>query len=294
MAFKKTKEEFIISAKIIHGDLYDYSKVQYINSKTPVVIECTLHGEFSQIPNSHLNGNKCPKCSNRHRKSTDEFINECITVHGIGSYDYSNVVYKNNKQKIKITCTKHNNEFEVYARSHLNGVGCTNCKIDKYIPQFKTIHGDKYSYEYSIYNGHTNSISIECPIHGMFEQNPFYHLDGCGCPKCGLNVSHGENLISKYLNDNGIEFFSEYRFSNCKYKNTLPFDFYIPIHNICIEFDGEQHYNPVEYFGGAAAYNLQIKKDNIKTKFCENAGINLIRISFKDMENIEEILNGLF
>lgn len=294
MAFKKSKEDFIISARKIHGNTYSYDKVVYINSKTSVLITCSVHGDFNQKPNSHLNGNSCPKCSKRYKKTTEEFIQECVNIHGDGKYDYSNVVYNNNKQKISIRCIKHNENIEVYARSHLNGVGCVKCKIDTFLPKFIKVHGSKYSYSISEYNGYRNTISIECPVHGIFEQNPFYHLDGCGCPKCGKYISHGERAITNYLNTNGIVFLPEHRFSECKYKNTLPFDFFIPSYNICIEYDGQHHFQPVSHFGGDKTYKLQKIKDAIKTKFCEENNILLVRISYMDMENIEDILNGLF
>lgn len=292
MPAKKTKDEFIRDAILKHGDVYNYDEVEYINSKIKVKIICDKHGEFYQKPNAHLNGNKCPKCSDRYKPSTSEFISDCIKIHG-NDYDYSNVVYKNNKQKITIRCIEHDLEITLFARSHLSGVGCSKCKIKKIIPRFEIVHGDSYDYSKSEYNGFKNTITITCKIHGDFEQNPYYHLDGCGCPLCGNISSIGENRIYNFFLKNNIEVIREHRFSDCKYKNTLPFDFYIPSMNMCIEYDGIQHFEPVEYFGGEKNFKKQMVKDQIKTDYCENNGISLIRISNNDVNYITERLNGL-
>ena len=71
----------------------------------------------------------------------------------------------------------------------------------------------------------------------------------------------------------------------------LPFDFYLPNYNICIEYDGEQHFKPIKYFGGQKAFQSQQQKDEIKNKYCQDNKIKLIRISYMDYDNIEKILN---
>lgn len=263
MPKKKTKEQFISDAIKIHGNIYSYENVIYVNSKTKVKIICPVHGDFFQIPNAHLNGNKCPKCSKRNVKSTEEFIDECKKLHG-NKYDYSAVEYKNNKQKIVIICKEHNNRFEIYARSHLNGIGCQKCKIKKYIPLFNKVHNNYYSYEEAEYNGHLESIKITCPVHGIFLQNPFYHLDGCGCSQCNMKLSKGEMYIKIFLEENNINFEQQKRFCDCKNNYTLPFDFFIESENICIEFDGLQHYVPIDYFGGDKVFLRQLENDKIK------------------------------
>lgn len=290
MPSKKSKEQFISNAILKHGNRYTYENVIYINSKTKVQIDCSIHGAFFQQPNAHLNGNKCPSCSGKKVRSTEEFINQCIDIHG-NLYDYSNVDYKNNKQKIKIICKEHDNEIELYARSHLSGVGCTKCKIKKYIPLFKQIHNNYYSYEKSEYNGYNKQIIITCPVHGDFYQNPFYHLDGCGCSQCTVFLSKGELYIKKFLEDNDIYFLQQKRFDDCKNTYTLPFDFYIPHKNTCIEYDGEQHFSPIEYFGGDEIFERQVQNDNIKNEYCNKHNIQLLRIRYGNIENIPSILS---
>jgi hypothetical protein len=91
-------------AKELHGDKYDYSKVDYVNSITPVLIGCPEHGFFPQLPGSHLTGSGCPKCAGRD-KTKEEFIKQAEEIHG-KKYDYSDVDYKGAKTKIKIICIR--------------------------------------------------------------------------------------------------------------------------------------------------------------------------------------------
>ena len=136
---KITKEEFIEKAKKVHGDKYDYSKVDYLGINEPVTIICSKHGEFSQKPFNHLNGCGCQECGKekiwdkRGRITTEEFIKNAKLVHG-NKYDYSKAVYKNNREKVCIICHKkrrdgtEHGEFWQKPNDHLCGKGCPNCR----------------------------------------------------------------------------------------------------------------------------------------------------------------------
>ena len=102
------------------------------------------------------------------------------------------------------------------------------------------------------------------------------HTMSCGC----LNKSKGEMYIEEILKENEIIYESQKRFDNCRNKRTLPFDFYLPNNNICIEFDGSQHYKPVEYWGGKERFDNLKENEQIKNKYCEDNNINLIRIPY--------------
>jgi very-short-patch-repair endonuclease len=116
------------------------------------------------------------------------------------------------------------------------------------------------------------------------------HLSGIGCPKC--RRSKGEELIENYLIENQIVFETQKTFAECFFKQKLQFDFYIPKHNMCIEFDGAQHHVPVKHFGGELDLKTRQKRDDIKNNFCQKSGIQLVRI--KHNENIVDKLNLLF
>jgi hypothetical protein len=129
---RKTREMFIEDANKVHNNIYDYSKIEYINNKTEVCIICKEHGEFWQRPDRHLQGQGCPICryiksASSNRKEVEEFINSTVDVHG-DKYDYSKVKYINNKTKVCIICPKHG-EFWQTPHSHLSGDGCPYCKF---------------------------------------------------------------------------------------------------------------------------------------------------------------------
>lgn len=187
-----TQEEFIYKAKQIHGDKYDYSKVEYMNNHTKICIICPDHGEFLQSPNHHLRGAGCPKCANiKHKLGLDAFIQKAKNIHG-NKYIYNKdkINYVNNHTKICITCPVHG-DFWQTPSGHLRGWGCSLCaKSQKQVSYeeflYKAIkkHGNKYTYVKESYNGLHKKMDILCPIHGMFHQTPEHHLRGNGCSKC--------------------------------------------------------------------------------------------------------------
>jgi uncharacterized protein YggL (DUF469 family) len=126
----KTTEDFIVEVRGIHGNKYDYSKVEYIDANTKVCIICPEHGKFWQEPNIHLLGCGCPKCGiEKQRKTTEQFIKGAIEKHGY-KYDYSNVNYVNGKTKVCIKCPEHG-EFYQTPFKHLLGQGCPKCNSSK-------------------------------------------------------------------------------------------------------------------------------------------------------------------
>lgn len=101
------------------------------------------------------------------------------------------------------------------------------------------------------------------------------------------NKSKGENKIINFLTKNSIKFISQKRFKDCKNKRPLPFDFYLPDLNLCIEYDGQQHFRAFSKFGGDKALYRTVKNDQIKNKYCKNNNINLERISYKKFDKLE-------
>ena len=176
-----TTEDFIKKAKKVHGNKYDYSKVEYVNSRTKVCIICPEHGEFWQRANHHLQGSICPKCANnkngtRKRFTTQEFIKKAKEVHG-DKYDYSKVEYKNNFTKVCIICPEHG-EFWQTPCGHIHNMqGCPNCiksKLQNYIESFLKEEKLKFvtekSFDWMFYKNNMKldfylsdyNIAIEC------------------------------------------------------------------------------------------------------------------------------------
>ena len=138
---RKTKQEFIEEAQQVHGDRFDYSEVEYVNTHTPVKITCGQCGlVFFQEPSSHLAGHSCPKCSKKktHRVIDQKaFIARAKEVHGV-KYDYSKTEYKDMHSKVHIICPRHG-DFYQRAQSHILGNGCPLCKRDKQIERMKVM-----------------------------------------------------------------------------------------------------------------------------------------------------------
>lgn len=304
MKTKITLEIFINRARNIHHDKYIYSLVDFKDIRTKVKIICPEHGIFEQSPILHYYQKcGCPKCKTT---SIEDFIKNSSKIHN-NKYDYSLVKFVNTKTKIIIICPTHG-EFEQLPNNHLNGNGCnkcgqikTNIKNNKllsyYITKSNELHNYKYIYENeNIKIKAQDKISIICPIHGKFIQRISDHISGNGCPKC--KSSKGENKVLKWLIDNNIKFTSQHRFNNCRNKRPLPFDFYLPDHNICIEYDGEQHFKPVRFKNMkkdiSSIYERTKFHDNIKTKFCEDNDIKLLRIPYTKYNEIEQILSNIF
>lgn len=293
---KLTNNEFIEKAKEIHGETYDYSLVDYVNSRTNVKIVCPTHGEFNQKPNNHLTGAGCQKCYHESKLlDKHSFINKAKQIHG-NKYDYSKTEYLNSKSKVTIICPIHG-DFEQKASGHLSGKGCVKCfnenklsNTSEFINKTKIVHGDKYDYSKTNYINDRTKVIITCPVHGDFTQKPSNHLQGQGCPKCC--ESKGEREIRQYLESNGINYIPQHKFDDCKHILKLPFDFYLPKYNTCIEYHGEQHYKPVKYFGGDDRFLKQQKLDLIKETYCKNNQIKLIVIKYD--EKSEKKLSNYF
>ena len=286
-------EEFIAKSREIHGDKYDYSKVVYKNNKTKVTIICPEHGEFQQMPNSHLEGKGCTKCAQNEISNNEEFIEKARKIHG-DKFDYSLVDYKGNKTKVKIICPTHG-VFEQSPNAHLRGTGCLECSglrkhtTEEFIVLARQVHGDKYDYSLVDYQGNKKRVKIVCPIHGVFEQKPNQHLSGQGCPHC--TESKGEKTVRLFLEKNNVSFIAYHSFDDCRNIHPLPFDFFLPQNNTCIEFQGIQHYEEIETFGGKKGFEYRQRMDNIKREYCKKNGIRLIEIRYD--EDVEEVLEKL-
>ena len=200
--FKLDEKEFINRSNKIHKNKYDYSKVNYINTHTKIIIICSSHGEFTQLPTNHLYKKRgCGKCKGGILISQKEFIEKANKIHK-NKYDYSKVNYINSQTKIIISCSKHG-EFKQGAQCHLSGSGCKKCVYEKlnkkmkmsiktFISRANKIHKNKYDYSKANYINNSTKIIIFCPQHGKFKQAPYSHLSGSGCPKCSHCISKGE------------------------------------------------------------------------------------------------------
>jgi len=281
---KNTKEVFIKRAKEIHGDKYDYSKVEYNGNHEKVCIICPIHGEFWKTPAAHINQKQGCKFCNGKQLTKETFIEKARKVHG-NKYDYSKVDYVNNHTKVCIICPIHG-EFWQEPSKHLLGQNCPKC-VNEYSPttkewieKAKKVHGDKYDYSKSVYVNTVTKVCVICPKHGEFWIFPNNHLKGNGCPNC--RKSKLENIFAYYLLKKNITFTFNKKFEWLRNKNPMSLDFYLPDYNIGIECQGEQHLVEGRNFTNV----LQLDNDLLKNKLCKENGVKLFYFGDTPYENI--------
>lgn len=284
---------FIDKSKEIHGDKYNYSQVDYKNCDTKVKIKCPEHGIFEQIPYLHYKkGSGCIKCAEKKvgasfRKNNENFIQEAKNIHN-NFYDYSKTKYEKAQKVVKIICPEHG-VFTQTPTNHLSGKGCKKCynnkvrdrlllSTEEFILRAELVHDYKFDYSNVVYEGGRVKVKIKCPEHGIFEQTPENHLSNRGCKKC--RSSKGEKEIRKILKENSIKFKEQHTFELCRHINKLPFDFYLPEYNLCIEFDGRQHFEVIDFYGGQKGFDSTKRNDQIKNDYCKNNGVKLFRIKY--------------
>ena len=279
---RKTTEQFISESKLVWFDKYDYSLTEYISAKNKVKI---IYDDivYEQYPNSHLVG-----------YPVEGFLNQSIFLQKAkrkwgDKYDYSLVEFKNSNTKIKVILDGE--IYEQTAHNHLKYAPERVLKrktTEQFIKESNIIHDNKFNYDKTIYLTDREKVTITCIKHGDFNQRPNHHLKGVGCPNC--NESKGEKEIVNFLNKYDINYDRQYKFSDCKNIFQLPFDFYIASMRTCIEFDGEQHFLPLSFFGGQEALDKLKINDKIKSDYCEDNYISLIRIRYNQIDDIWRIL----
>jgi hypothetical protein len=304
MAKKSNLKEFI--KKVSKLFEYDFSKFIYINSRTKSTVICSKHGEFLKSPNELINSKAgCPYCSREKQfpnkiSNKEDFILMANKIHN-NKYDYSKVEYNGYKDRnkiITIICPNHG-EFHQRTGNHLTlKQGCPKCYLssrtktkDYFINQANQTHNNKYDYSKVVYINSQTKVCIICPKHGEFWQTPASHINKeANCPFCKKNISKGEIKISLILQKYKIKFIPQFCFEKCKgIKNKLPFDFFLPEYNSCIEFDGRQHFEPVNLFGGKISFKKIQKNDKIKNQFCLSNNINLIRMPYNIIRNNKKV-----
>jgi hypothetical protein len=300
-------KSFLIEARKIHGTQFEYNETSYSKISATIKIKCKVHGWFEQLADAHIRQSQgCPRCGrlnqiSKRKMSRKEFISKAQELHSANDYDYSKVDYKNNRTKVEIICPIHGSFFPS-PDNHLNGSGCPICGIEKvhlgqmkdldtFISDSKKVHGSKYDYSKVIYSGGKRFVQIICPKHGSFMQTPNSHQRGNGCPNC--NTSKGEDKVKQILRNLDISFKQQHTFEMLIDKRKLKCDFFVPQFNLVIEFNGRQHYEPVNRFGGNKGLLETQRRDKIKREYLKENNIKLLEIHYLDIEIEKTILTTI-
>ena len=303
MSKRKTHEEFIteISSKNPNVEIIG----KYVSALTKINCRCKICGhKWSATPNNLLKGKGCLLCkgnkiSKKLKKSHENFICELKeltpNIDIIGKYQLSHT-------KIHCKCRICGHEWNAIPSSLLSGHGCPECgkikcansrrkSCEKFVEEMQVVNP---SIEIvGEYIKDSEKIQCKCLLCGsMWKSKPTHLLQGHGCPNCVK--SNGEDKIEEFLRNNNITYITQKRFDNLIGigGRKLSYDFYIPDCNILIEFNGEQHWRPIEYFGGEQQFKTQKEHDKRKKTYAKDNNIELLEIWYYDFDNIEDILKS--
>ena len=267
---------------------------KYKNNRTPTLMRHEVCGhEWKIRPDDFFQGKRCPFCNGSGKRTTQEEFEIKVKRQSGGEY-IALEKYQESRTPLLMRHKSCGYEWKIRPDDFLHGKGCPLCagrpKIDTsiYIEEVKNLDKNyKVLGEYKSREQKIKMLHLGCGNNFKMSSNNF--LKGQRCPHC--SQSHGENFVASFLKEHSIEYEFQKRFKDCKDKRALPFDFYIPALNSCIEFDGIQHFEPVDYFGGEKAFKEVQRRDGIKTKYCKEKGIKLLRIRYD--EDVEEKLNSI-
>lgn len=280
------------------------------NSKTRINPCCDYCGKIYETSYAvYLQGHKiinkdcCPHCTGKktsevtwHKRAMKYMSEAQKRCEELGYVLITPVEeYTSVKMKIKIDIG-NNNIQEVYLDNLLKG---HDCLVNSYenrnykrlskeeINKVITACGDEWLNSEEYTNCTERQLKIKCKCGNVF-QTSFVNFSRAGinrCPTCTKKISKGELLIKHILHEYNIMYIYQYRFDDCKDKRTLPFDFYLPDYNSCIEFDGQYHFFPII---SEEILKQTIKHDNIKNKYCKDNNIPLLRIPYYESDSAEE------
>lgn len=284
MSKKLTKEEYLQRCRKIHNTQWDYSKLIYNGIDDKVQIGCPEHGWFWQNAYSHSKGMGCKKCadsenSKRILLKKENYIEKANLKHD-NFFSYDNLDYKGMRENIIVNCPIHG-DFEIIASNHLRR-GCVKCNIEKrsqsiilqkakeFINKSIRKHDRVYDYSKFEYTKATIPSVIICRVHGEFSQTPHIHLQGSGCPKCGIgNISKPEIEVQEFVKELGYKIIT----NNRKLIKPYELDIYIPSLKKAIEFNGDWwHYDQRNPNCRGNEYH------EMKTEMCNNINIELLHI----------------
>lgn len=206
------KVEFCNRSNLLHKNKYDYSLVEYKNNRTKIKIVCKEHGVFEQVPESHMRGFGCSKCSGNYNYTNEEYVSKLKFIFG-DRYEYDKVDYQSQSKKVIIRCKEHG-EFDKFTQVLLKGSGCSKCETKNYkidtnifIERATKKHGNLYDYSLIEYINDRSPVKIKCNEHGIFEQVASIHLSGHGCIKCSGRYRYTtEEFIKKAIIQHGEKY----------------------------------------------------------------------------------------
>ncbi len=302
---KKTRS---LSQQEVESRLYSLHKnisikpFDYKNQRTRIFCRCAICGhewsptvaQMIKVKSDGIPAHSCEKCIRKknglkRRIDASFIINNLVQKHP--DLDFSEFTYHGSHVAGWVTCKKCRRKFlSTYDRMYRAGSGCNYCRhiegfekqkipVDAALKNMKNANKD---IDFSFFEYKNSRIPGICKC--LICDNEWmasYHSivnNGSGCPKC--NSSKGEKQVAAILNGLNISYIPQYKFEKCKIVRNMPFDFYIPEYNICVEVQGGQHFRPVQWFGGKKGFEKTLERDKTKLSYCEENGIRLILVNY--------------
>lgn len=290
----KTNDKFKQEIFNLVGDEYTLLD-SYVNAMTKLRVKHNKCGHtYGVRPHDFLKGSRCPYCSGKMKKTDVQFKQEIFELTG-NEYTFLDP-YVNAHAKIRVKHNKCDKVYRVEPSSFLQGCRCPYCAgnilntDNQFNQKIKNLVGNEYTFLDSYVNRFTKIRVKHNQCGNVYMVTPGNFLCGYRCPYC--NSPKGEVNISKVLKSLGIKYESQKTFDDLKDKDCLSYDFYIPDQSILIEYQGQQHYEPVDYFGGESQFRIQQKHDRLKSDYAKDHNYKLIAVPYTE-DTFSKIKNYL-
>lgn len=296
---RKSHEKFVAEVQQIHGDELTVLSRYRGNKNKVLMAHNTCGKKFERVPSDILKGKGCPKCAIRSksdsaRKTQQEFVEITQEIDPEGEYIF-NGEYRGYNTKIPYTHTVCGKDHEITLAHFVAGRRCPRCsKVyepsnEEFKERVRELVGDEYTFleEYKTAKTKIKVRHERCRF--VYSVSPDNFLRGRRCPQC--KESRGEERIRLKLDDLGIDYIQEYEIkTGSEVVGKVRADFFLPEYNSIIEYDGEQHFGPVEIWGGEEQFEKQKKYDEVKYEYCLDNKIEILLVSYKAFDNIDEIV----
>lgn len=277
---------------------------RYVNDRTLLNFECKqCSKQYETTAFNYFKGDVF--CKHHKASDSNSMVEQFEKIHG-QYYDYSFVDMNEHLTRVNVGCPKHG-LFALEINDHLAGKGCPSCLVENinvsdpltdFINQAHHKHGFRYIYDSVTKEGLAGQLEIACPKHGHFSSTADAHVAGQGCPICAQNYGMISNIGLK-LTQHELAYTTEKHFDGCVSDGgrALRFDIYVPQLHLCIEVDGPHHFEPTKYTTETTTqqakfyFDIQTRNDHLKSKYCADNNIELIRVAYNDTNYMFSILH---
>lgn len=274
-----------IAKKLTQEAMYEYHGSAYENHRRYIDVTCNNGHRYKTRWDQFKTGCRCKEC----QRLTYDNVKAVIETEG---YILKSKEYKAYHENLDLVCPC-GHEISMQYANFVQGKRCKICanNVRHDIEYVKNLVEKESGYKLlsDTYKNWESKLTIQCNKGHVFTASYNSFEQGHRCPYCSRSV--GEEKIASIL-DGNVEYFEQYKFNDCENIRSLPFDFYIPSKNTVIEYQGRQHYESIDFFGGEKAFEQQKYRDDIKAKYCLDNGINLLAIPYTNYNNIEQILHN--